>query len=105
MLRGRLAARAKQCLIVLLLFGLAACQAGPPVQEMSDARQAIAAAREAGADTLAADELREAERYLEYAEQRLNEKAYSQARRDAQQAKRSALSALSIADETDKSDN
>ena len=84
---------------MLLLF-MAACQSGPPVQEMSDARQAIAAAKEAGADKLAANELQTAEEYLEKAEKRLNEKAYAQARRDAQSAKRSALDALSIADDT-----
>ena len=90
----------RQCTAIMLLLFMAACQSGPPVQEMSDARQAIAAAKEAGADKLAADELQTAEEYLEKAEKRLNEKAYSQARRDAQHAKRSALDALSIADDT-----
>ena len=41
---------------------LAACETAPPVQEMSDARQAITVAREAGAADLAAAELAEAER-------------------------------------------
>ncbi|MCB1844769.1 MAG: hypothetical protein KDI09_17535, partial [Halioglobus sp.] len=50
-----------------LAFALAACETAPPVQEMSDARQAIAVAREAGAEDRAASELRQAEAYLESA--------------------------------------
>ena len=54
-------------LAVLLMA--TACETAPPVQEMSDARQAIAVAREAGAEAHAAAELIEAEKYLESAEQ------------------------------------
>ena len=73
---------------------LAACETAPPVQEMSDARQAIAVAKEAGAAELAAFHLRAAENYLASAEEKLGERAYSQARRDAKQAKMKALDAL-----------
>ena len=73
---------------------LAACETAPPVQEMSDARQAIAAAREAGAAELAAFHLKAAENYLASAEEKLGERAYGQARRDAKQAKMKALDAL-----------
>ncbi len=73
---------------------LAACETAPPVQEMSDARQAITAAKEAGAADLAAFHLRAAENYLASAEQKLGERAYNQARRDAKQAKMKALDAL-----------
>lgn len=73
---------------------LAACETAPPVQEMSDARQAIAAAKEAGAAELAAFHLRAAENYLASAEEKLGERAFSQARRDAKQAKMKALDAL-----------
>jgi uncharacterized protein DUF4398 len=83
---------------------LVACQSGPPVQEMSDARMAIAAAREAGAEQHAADQLQTAEEYLGRAEQRLNEKAYSQARRDANFAHRSAMDALSKLTDESESD-
>ena len=55
------------CLISLV----AACAAGPPVQEMSDARQAIAAATEAGAEELAGDRLGEAQDLLDVAEKYL----------------------------------
>jgi hypothetical protein len=73
---------------------LAACETAPPVQEMSDARQAIAVAKEAGAAELAAFHLRAAENYLASAEEKLGERAYGQARRDAKQAKMKALDAL-----------
>lgn len=83
-------------IIVLLLAGLAAC-ASPPVQEMSDARQAIAVARDAGAAELAGNDLAAAERFLEQAQDKLNRRAYAQARRDAEQAKAKALEALARA--------
>jgi len=79
-------------LLVLCLF--AACETAPPVQEMSDARQAIAVAKEAGAAELASFHLTAAEKYLASAEKKLNEHAYNQARHDAKQAKMKALDAL-----------
>lgn len=65
---------------------------------MSDARQAIAVAREAGAEDLAARELREAEDLLQSAQQKLSRRAYAQAKRDALAARNRALHALSVAD-------
>lgn len=70
------------------------CESGPPVQEMSDARQAISIAREAGAATGAPEDLREAEALLDSAQKNLAERAYTQARHDAMQAKEKALHAL-----------
>lgn len=61
---------------------------------MSDARQAIAAAKEAGAETHAAEELRAAEAFLDSAERSLSERAYGSARRDATLAKERARKAL-----------
>ena len=87
--------------LVLTLLAAAACETAPPVQEMSDARQAIAVAREAGAADLAAVELAEAEKYLQSAEQKLNDQAYREARNDALEAKTRALNALK-ASETSK---
>lgn len=83
----------RNSIIVLLLAALAAC-ASPPVQEMSDARQAIAVAREAGAEELAQTDLAAAEKFLESAQDKLNRRAYAQARRDAENAKAKALDAL-----------
>jgi hypothetical protein len=91
----------KKLLQVLLLSAccsLAACETAPPVQEMSDARQAIAVAKEAGAADYAVFHLRAAEGYLASAEQSLGEQAYGQARRDANQAKMKALDALKAAE-------
>ncbi len=82
-----------------LLFGMNACETAPPVQEMSDARQAIAVAKEAGAADLAAVHLKAAEKYLASAEEKLSERAYVQARQDANQAKFKALDALKAAED------
>jgi len=79
---------------VALLFLLAACGSGPPVQEMSDARQAIAVARQAGAEERAAEQLRAAEELLDRAQQKLSDRAYDEARDNALQAKLKALDAL-----------
>ena len=80
-------------LLAAVLLLVAACESAPPVQEMSDARQAIAVAREAGAESYAAEELMEAERYLKSAEEKLSAELYREARRAALQAKASALDA------------
>jgi hypothetical protein len=89
-----------QSAVVALLVALAGCETAPPVQEMSDARQAIAVAREAGAADVAADTLQEAETYLSSAERRLTDKDYLRARRDALDAKSKALSALKAAEKS-----
>lgn len=83
--------------VVLMLIAaqlVAACGSGPPVQEMSDARQAIAVAREAGAEERAAEQLRDAEELLDRAQQKLSDRAYEEARHNALQAKLKALDAL-----------
>ena len=77
------------------MLGVTACAGpGPPVQEMSDARQAIAAAREAGAETLAGDSLGIAETRLAEAEEQLQGHMYWTAKRLAQSAKESAIATL-----------
>jgi hypothetical protein len=85
-------------LFAVLLALLSGCATEPPVQEMSDARQAVAAAREAGAGQYAPAMLREAEARLSEAEQSLNRgdtaPNWSFARRDALAAKEIALDAL-----------
>ncbi len=77
-----------------------ACETAPPVQEMSDARQAIAVAREAGAEAHAAAELFAAEQYLESAEKKLNDQQFAEARRDALQAKLKAQNARQLSEES-----
>lgn len=85
----------KTILIGIVAFSLAAC-AGPPVQEMSDARQAIQAAEQAGADRYAPLALEQARDYLDSAEVKLEKRAYNQARRDARHARERASHALYI---------
>lgn len=80
--------------IILLTLMIASCVAGPPVQEMSDARQAIAAAEESNAATLAPDELNEARRLLEQAETQLRARYYTLAQTTAIQARSRAVEAL-----------
>ena len=88
-------------LLMLLLLGAGGCSTAPPVQEMSDARQAIAVAKEAGAAEFAAVELDEAEAFLHSAQKKLSERSYSPARRDALLAKDKALDALALAESVD----
>jgi hypothetical protein len=90
--------------MVLLLF-LWACGSGPPVQEMSDARQAIAVARQAGAEERAAEQLRDAEDLLNRAQQKLSDRAYAEARDNALQAKLKALDALARTERPQQQNN
>ena len=78
-------------------MSLTACVVGPPVQEMSNARQAIKAAVDAGAAASAAQELTEAQQLLERAERRFEGQAYREARVSAAAAHGKAKKALSIA--------
>jgi hypothetical protein len=87
----------------LCLLGVSGCVSGPPVQEMSNARQAIKAAVDAGAATgngAAAQELTEAQRLLERAQVRFEGQAYREARLSAVAAHGKAKRALSIAQAT-----
>jgi len=81
-------------LLLATLFAFVACETTPPAQEMSDARQAITVAREAGAAEYAAIHLKVAEDYLESARQALDKGEYHVARRNARHAKMKALDAL-----------
>jgi hypothetical protein len=83
--------------VFLVLCSIMACATVPPVQEMSDARQAIAAAREAGAETYASSQLDRAQDSLIVAEGYLQtgtSSAYWQARKAAISAKELAFAAL-----------
>jgi outer membrane murein-binding lipoprotein Lpp len=83
---------------IALLVGVACligCAAEPPVQEMSDARQAIAAARTAGATEATSSDLYAAQAAIARAEKHLEAQQYARARLAAQQAKRHAAAALS----------
>lgn len=86
--------RAYFLLLCSLGLVLQAGCATAPVQEMSDARQAIHAAVDAGADRLAPDDLAAARRFLEAAERKLESRSFASARGDALSAKTKAVAAL-----------
>jgi hypothetical protein len=81
-------------LLLATLGGAAAACVNAPVQEMSNARQAIRAARDAGADRLAPQKLSEAQAFLERAEVSLQNRSYRDARRNAVEARGRASEAL-----------
>jgi hypothetical protein len=83
--------RAVVTIATLLLVG---CVTAPPVQEMSEARQAIEAAELAEGDRLAADPLNDARRFLAEAERQIQQEAYGPARMNAVRAKNRAALAL-----------
>lgn len=75
---------------------LAGC-AGAPVQEMSDARQAIAAARSAGASNATSADFSAAQAAIASAESHLQAQEFARARSAAMEAKRHAAAALADA--------
>jgi hypothetical protein len=81
--------------VLIIALGLTAC-AGAPVQEMSNARQAIRAARDAGAARTAPQKLNEAQALLDRAENNLQRREYREARRDAVAARDRASEALNV---------
>ncbi len=78
---------------IVVLVGVACllgCQTGPPVQEMSDARQAIVAAAAAGATRGSSPEYDAAQAAIARAEAHLQAQEYARARLAAMQAKHHA---------------
>lgn len=86
--------------LVLAAWWLGGCTLlpvqGPPIQEMSDARQAVAAAHEAGAGSYAGLRLGRAQWHLSRAEQALEGRWYEEARGEARLAKEEAVSARRV---------
>ncbi|MFO1466474.1 MAG: DUF4398 domain-containing protein [Steroidobacteraceae bacterium] len=89
----------KRLMLLACLSPLVGCK-GAPVQEMSDARQAIAAARAAGAAEHAPVDLNAAQAAIQKAEQDLQLEHYTRARLAALEAKRRASAALANAQNT-----
>ncbi|HEY3646023.1 MAG TPA: hypothetical protein VGM16_11855 [Gammaproteobacteria bacterium] len=87
-------------LVALVL--LAAC-AGAPVQEMSDARQAVAAAEQALEGKSGSPDLQNAKQQLQMAQAALDSGNYSTAREAAQRAKQLALHAMDVDQHSDGS--
>jgi len=86
--------RSRVPLLCIALSAAAACVSAPPIQEMSDARQAITAAEEADAARFAPESLGDARRFLATAEQQLLQEAYGPARMNAVRARNRAVQAL-----------
>lgn len=86
-------------LVALLLLG---CASGPPVQEMSDARQAIAAVQGADNNQRAAQLLTQARALLQSAEAKLRRDAFNGAKVDAVEARRKAIEALQELESADR---
>ena len=72
---------------------------GAPVQEMSNARQAIRAAQKAGAEQHAPAVLAEAQKLLDQAKGNLQHGQYRASREEAEQARAKALEARRLAEE------
>ena len=72
---------------------------GAPVQEMSNARQAIRAAQKAGAEQHAPAVLAEAQKLLDQAKGNLQHGQYRAAREAAEQARAEALEARRLAED------
>jgi outer membrane murein-binding lipoprotein Lpp len=86
--------------LIAVIVGVA-CLAGcssAPVQEMSDARQAIAAARVAGATEASSPDLYAAQAAINRAERHIEAQEYTRALLAAKEAKRHAGMALTHAD-------
>ena len=85
--------RAASLALYLSLAALAGCAATAPVQEMSDARQALRAAEQAGAQERQLPSYLVARELLESAEALLNAGDYRSAREKADRARRHAVNA------------
>lgn len=83
--------------LAVAMLALSACATAPPVQEMSDARQAIRAAEAVGAAQRSPDTLLAAQRLLREAQMQLEAGAYDSARRHALGARDAAIQAREIA--------
>jgi hypothetical protein len=79
--------------ILAFLIAATGCAVAPPVQEMSDARQAIRAAIEAEAEEYAPETLQEAESLLDTATRDLESGDYQQAKQAATEAREKAIKA------------
>jgi PBP1b-binding outer membrane lipoprotein LpoB len=89
--------------LLIGIFCLAGCSSAP-VQEMSDARQAIAAAQVAGAAERAPTDFAAAQAAIARAEEHLQAQQYASAKYAALEAKRRASAALATAERGAESD-
>ena len=83
----------------MIFVGLLAACTAPPVQEMSDARQAVRAAQAAGAADRAPIELAEAQQLIDEAQLLLSRKEYRRAEKAAVDARAAAIRAMNLSRE------
>jgi hypothetical protein len=86
---------------LMLVLALGSACGSAPVQEMSEARQAIDAARAAGAEQHAAEQYYKAQTLLKSAEQLLNERHFRKARLSAAEARDEAVRARKSAQQAE----
>lgn len=79
------------CLFIVLLLG--GCSLIPPVQEMSNARQSVQAAKTAGAEVHDSKRFSDAKMLLDLASQKMDSGEYAEARELALQARSIAIKA------------
>jgi hypothetical protein len=91
--------KASLSLVALMAFAMLAGCVGAPIQEMSDARQAIRAAERAGAVKYAPEPLAEAKKLVEQARSRMQQREYREARDDAERAREKAVEARRLAEQ------
>lgn len=94
----RFSSRVLATWLLLIAAGLAGC-AGAPMQEMSNARQAVKAAEQAGASKTAPELLAEANLLLKTAREHLYEGNYRDARDEAELARTKAVEARRVAEQ------
>jgi len=90
----------KLILMYLVLFGmllLASCSLIPPVQEMSNARQSLQAAKSAGAEVHDSKGFSEAKALLDLASEKIDSGEYVEARELALRARSIAIKSRQIA--------
>jgi hypothetical protein len=85
------------CAAIAAALALLAGCASAPTQEMSDARQSVQVAEEAGAGQYDVQNLRAAREHLQRAERELELRYFSNARLDARIAKSEAIKAHDVA--------
>ena len=90
--------------VSVLLATLISCATLPPLQEMSNARQTIAAAMEFSEEAKTHQRILEAERLLARAERRIEVNLYEAARHDALRAQSEAIKYLEESFTDDQSD-
>lgn len=98
-----IAARTTRLVVLTGTLAVLVACAGAPVQEMSNARQTLAAAEQVHAEKAAPVAMANARKYLVAAQAALDSGEYSIAREDALKAQQEALSALGISQRSDLS--